>query len=797
MNKDFIEMLEKHFDTASAAPDGVKKLRELILTLAVQGKLVPQDPNDQPASELLHEIEAQKQRLAQAGEIKNPKSLPEITKDKQPYSLPHGWEWVRLGNIGIINPRNNADDDKLAGFVPMPFIQEGYSEFHSFEERPWGEIKKGYTHFADGDVGMAKITPCFENAKSCVFSNLPSGIGAGTTELHIFRNAFRAVDPRYLLFFLKNPKFISATAARMTGSAGQKRVPTPLFAELELPLPPISEQHRIVAKIDELMARCNELEELRTSQQGARLAVHAATIKHLLNIAEPDQHQRAQAFLAGHFGELYTVKENVAELRKAILQLAVMGKLVPQNPNDQPASELLQEIEFEKRRLVQEGKIKVSRSLPTLSKEEMPYVLPQGWKWARLGEITDIIRGITFPASEKTKEPASGRIACLRTANVQKKIEWGDLLYIDRTFMSKKSQLLRQHDIVMSMANSRELVGKVAVVSEIPVEEATFGGFLGVLRTHRVAPLYVFHLLNTSYARSSLIDAASQTTNIANISLAKLNSFFVPVPPISEQHRIVAKIDELMILCESLDQQIDAATCKKAALLNALISAESQSHIAKKPQRGSSSKAQVIELAAYRASIGCYTFSKLSNVKYFGRTAAAKLMYLAQAHVGLALDLMPERQAAGPLDTWIYDFERQGETNGWFEHTEKTLTGGRKKTEYRCLPAILEEAKRAELLMSPAQKAKFDHLIYALAGKKTEEVEIIATLFAVWNDFLIEGIHPTDKLIISDLRENWHERKARFTSDELGRWLAWLRAQNIVPEGLSPRTVQQAKLHLN
>jgi type I restriction enzyme S subunit len=269
----------------------------------------------------------------------------------------------------------------------MPLIQEGYSEFHSFEERPWGEIKKGYTHFADGDVGMAKITPCFENAKSCVFSNLPSGVGAGTTELHIFRNAFHAVDPRYLLFFLKNPKFISATAARMTGSAGQKRVPTPLFAGLELPLPPISEQYRIVAKIDELMARCDELEKQRTAQRGARLTVHAAAIKQLLNIAEPDQHQRAQAFLAEHFGELYTVKENVVELRKAILQLAVMGKLVPQDPNDQPASELLQEIEAEKQRLVKQGKIKKPKFLPLVTEEEKPYALPRGWEWARLGSL--------------------------------------------------------------------------------------------------------------------------------------------------------------------------------------------------------------------------------------------------------------------------------------------------------------------------------------------------------------------------------------------------------------------------
>lgn len=166
-------LLEQHFDTAFAAPDGVAKLRELILTLAMQGKLVEQDSNDPPASELLKEIEAEKQRLVRAGKIKRPKPLAPIKPEEVPYELPQGWEWVRLGEIGIVNPRNDAEESELAGFVPMPLIPEGYSDKHQFEERPWSEIKKGYTHFADGDVSMAKITPCFENAKSCVFSGLP------------------------------------------------------------------------------------------------------------------------------------------------------------------------------------------------------------------------------------------------------------------------------------------------------------------------------------------------------------------------------------------------------------------------------------------------------------------------------------------------------------------------------------------------------------------------------------------------------------------------------------------------
>ena len=172
-------------------------------------------------------------------------------------------------------------------------------------------------------------------------------------------------------------------------------------------------------------------------------------------------------------------------------------------------------------------------------------------------------------------------------------------------------------------------------------------------------------------------------------------------------------------------------------------------------------------------------------------------MYLAQAHVGLTLDFHPAREAAGPLDKWIYDFERQGQSQGWFEVNEKTLASSRKKTEYRCLPALLEPAAKAEALMSAEQQTEFNRLIYALSDKKTEDVEIIATLFAVWNDFLIDGIHPTDEQIIADVRENWHERKARFSPAELGRWLDWLRSKKLVPQGQPPRTVQQPRLRFD
>ncbi|MEZ2784106.1 restriction endonuclease subunit S [Escherichia coli] len=249
--------------------------------------------------------------------------------------------------------------------------------------------------------------------------------------------------------------------------------------------------------------------------------------------------------------DLYGIKK----LRELILELAVRGKLVPQDPNDEPASELLKRIAAEKAELVKQGKIKKQKPLPEISEEEKPFELPQGWEWVRLGDFTNIIRGITFPGNEKSQFQAPGKIACLRTANVQEQIDWDDLIYISDSFVKRDDQYLQEHDIVMSMANSRELVGKVALASLPDNSKFTFGGFLSVLRPLVVNEIYLMALLRCKTYKSQLIESASQTTNIANISLAKLNPLPVCIPPAKEQIHIVKKMNELMSLYDQLEQQ--------------------------------------------------------------------------------------------------------------------------------------------------------------------------------------------------------------------------------------------------
>lgn len=281
--------------------------------------------------------------------------------------------------------------------------------------------------------------------------------------------------------------------------------------------------------------------------------------------------------LSEHLPLLASAPDGIQKLRGLILELAVRGKLVPQDPNDEPACELLKRIAQERIRLDAAATRRKSKEAPTDRNNTPQIDLPSGWEWAPLGEVVEIVRGITFPSSEKSKSPEPGRVLCLRTSNVQDKIEWDDVLYIRSEFISRNDQYLIENDIVMSMANSRELVGKVALVDVPLAEQVTFGGFLGVLRPISISPKFLMAFLRAPTVRSSLIDSASQTTNIANISLGKLRPLEFPIPPLAEQDRIVAKVDELMALCDRLEaEQVDAASAH-ARLVETLLGTLTQS----------------------------------------------------------------------------------------------------------------------------------------------------------------------------------------------------------------------------
>ena len=252
------------------------QLKKSILQYAVQGKLVPQDPADEPASVLLERIRTEKEQLVKEGKIKRDKhesvifrrdnSYYEISgknevciDDQIPFDVPESWEWTRTGSLFQVNPRNRLPDDLDAGFMPMPLLSDGFGNHHDFQIRKWKEIKTGFTHFADGDIVIAKITPCFQNRKSAVISGLPNGFGAGTTELHVLRDHTKKLFMPYCLLIYKTHAFIEKGIKNFSGTAGQQRIGKELISDYLIPIPPLEEQKRIVSAVESIFKKLDDL----------------------------------------------------------------------------------------------------------------------------------------------------------------------------------------------------------------------------------------------------------------------------------------------------------------------------------------------------------------------------------------------------------------------------------------------------------------------------------------------------------------------------------------------------------
>lgn len=239
----WMDFVNKIDDSSNDIVRLISKAKSKILDLAIHGKLVPQDPNDEPAIELLKRI--------------NPKF--ESCDEKDSLTLPTSWQLCSVKDVFQINPKTNASDSLDAAFVPMSSIEDQYNNKFVFETKKWGVIKRGYTHFQDGDIAVAKISPCLENRKSVVLKDMPNGIGAGTTELNVFRSEI--VNPVYGLFFFKSNLFISRCVGTFNGVVGQQRVATKIIEDIDFPLPPLSEQKRIVAKIEDLFAVLDSIKD--------------------------------------------------------------------------------------------------------------------------------------------------------------------------------------------------------------------------------------------------------------------------------------------------------------------------------------------------------------------------------------------------------------------------------------------------------------------------------------------------------------------------------------------------------
>lgn len=483
-----------------------QELKNSILQLAIQGKLVEQRPEEGTAQELYAQIQAEKQRLIKEGKLKKEKPLPEITEDEKPFEIPEGWMWVRIKEITILNPKNDLDDNLKTSFIPMTLLSDGYRSSYTYEIRSWGEIKKGFTHFAVGDIGIAKITPCFQNRKSAIFTELKSNFGAGTTELSIVRVIQNTLSRKYLLWFFKSAYFIENGIKSFTGTAGQQRIHKDYLSHCVFPLPPLAEQKRIVAKIEELLPLVDRYEQAWTKLE--------------------DFNRR--------FPE---------DMKKSILQQAIQGKLVEQRPEEGTAQELYAQIQAEKQRLIKEGKLKKEKPLPEITEDEKPFEIPEGWMWVRLGSCGSWGSGAT--PSRTNTEYYGGTIPWLKTGDLNDGIIKEIPEHITDLALEKTSVRLNPPGSVL-MAMYGATIGKLGILG---ISATTNQACCACIPYTGIYNKYLFYFLLAS--RKSFIKMGEGGAQ-PNISKEKIVNFIIPLPPLAEQKRIVARLEELLPLCEKM-----------------------------------------------------------------------------------------------------------------------------------------------------------------------------------------------------------------------------------------------------
>ncbi|EGH9936070.1 restriction endonuclease subunit S [Salmonella enterica] len=533
---------------------GIKKLRELILELAVRGKLVPQDPNDEPASVLLKRIAAEKAELVKQGKIKKQKPLPEISEEEKPFELPMGWEWTRLGSIsnyGFCDKAEPEDVTPETWILELEDIEKVTSKLINkvtFAERPF---KSSKNRFSQGDVLYGKLRPYLDKV---IVANEP---GVCTTEI-IPITSYGNIYPEFLRLLLKAPNFI-IYANSSTHGMNLPRLGTEKAQQAVIELAPIQEQLRIVSRVDKLMSLCDQLEQHSLTSLDAHQQLVETLLTTLTDSQNADELAENWARISEHFDTLFTTEASIAALKQTILQLAVMGKLVPQDPNDEPASELLKRIAQEKAQLVKDGKMKKQKPLPPISDEEKPFELPIGWEWCRLGECINLISRQHLKPDEYEEE-CHGEMLPYITGPA----EFGLISPTYSKYTNEKRAIAAKGDILITCKGAG--LGKLNVAdTNIAISRQ-----LMAINVIRMNSEYLKIILDSMYG---YFQSKGVGIAIPGISREDVMEPLIMLPPFEEQKRIMENLYKLNFLIEDIKFRIKSAQQTQLHLADALTDA--------------------------------------------------------------------------------------------------------------------------------------------------------------------------------------------------------------------------------
>lgn len=544
---------------------GIKKLRELILELAVRGKLVPQDPNDEPASVLLKRIAAEKAELVKLGKIKKPKPLPEISEEEKPFELPEGWEWVRLEDVTDnihYGYTASADVTKKVKLLRITDIQDDKVIWRNV---PGCEIK-------DSDIEQYQLQP-----NDIVIARTGGTVG----------KSYLVDDLQYIAVFasylirLKYIKFTNANYTKIflgsqlywlqlyngvTGT-GQPNVNGNTLKKMFFPLPPSSEQNKICSRVQTLLNLCDQLEQHSLTSLDAHQQLVETLLTTLTDSQNADELAENWARISEHFDTLFTTEASIDALKKTILQLAVMGKLVPQDPNDEPASELLKRIAQEKAQLMKDGKIKKQKPLPPISDEEKPFELPDGWEWSRLDHVASKITD----GDHKTPPRIAEGYKLLSAKNIRDGfLDYENCDYISESsyIKSRERCLPEKGDLLIVSVGGT--IGRSSLITGN--SEFALVRSVAIIKPLIIEPNFL-KIAMDSQLLQSMIHSHKRGGAQPCLYLGEISKFLFPTPPLNEQRRIVKTVNIFMGILETLTLAFNSAQKTQLHLADALTDA--------------------------------------------------------------------------------------------------------------------------------------------------------------------------------------------------------------------------------
>jgi type I restriction enzyme, S subunit len=565
------ELLLAHFNLISDAPDAVPRLRRFILDLAVRGKLVGQDPSDEPATELLTRIQVEKARLLREGKTRSPRAADAIDDEPKLYTLPNSWIWCRLSEVGAIvgggtPPSGDANNFAVggAGIAWLTPADLG-KHFELYISHGARDLTAQGLHSSSATV-MPKGSVLFT-------SRAPIGYTAIAANDVSTNQGLKSVAPYILecnlyiaIYFRAFGKWIDDKASGTTF----REVSGKIVASLPFPLPPLAEQYRIAAKVDELMLMCDRLEAAREERGSQRELLVKASLRHLNNGSNPEAFREHARFYLRHLPQLTISPAQIPALRQTILNLAAGGQLVPQHPDDEPATELLKRIQTEIAQSVGAGDTKERKKLQLSATKDPPFDIPRTWAWVALDQI---VFGFRYGTSVKCSYERAGE-PVLRIPNiVNGGIRVEDLKFGLLAKREADELRLRLGDILMVRSNgSLDLVGRPALVDANAVGYCYAGYLIRVrISPTRLDARYVLLALNSSHVRDQIEIPIRTTVGLKNVNTTELGSLVIPLPPLAEQSRVVAKVDDLMALCDRLERQLIEADAKSSGLLEAVL----------------------------------------------------------------------------------------------------------------------------------------------------------------------------------------------------------------------------------